>query len=275
MTTGATEQHRVLAAQTARNRAAAAQDRRARWAPARAALWALLDPLLMPGATIGILGAGNGDDLPLRQIAARAGRVDLIDIDPRAARRARWTARTRIARVRVIEQDVTDGRAAAVLAAAHGGQIPLPAPSRPIGDGPYDLVVADLVLSQLLYPALHDAGLGAAAIDAALLEHGQPLTDRVIAGLLQATPGGTVVLLHDVLGWWPGHPQPFNLEQLLKLAKRDPARAEAQIASGNQPYGCDPLAALCANGRPRVHHTAMWRWPFSPGTDYLVRATVA
>lgn len=55
--------------------------RRRRWAPARDALWTVLDPLLAPGASIGIVGAGNGDDFPLARIAARAGRIDLLDTD--------------------------------------------------------------------------------------------------------------------------------------------------------------------------------------------------
>lgn len=47
----------------------------------RDALWQLLDPLLSPTARVAVLGAGNGDDLPLDRIAARARDVSLIDLD--------------------------------------------------------------------------------------------------------------------------------------------------------------------------------------------------
>ncbi|HEY5332518.1 MAG TPA: class I SAM-dependent methyltransferase, partial [Solirubrobacterales bacterium] len=87
-------------------------DRRRRWAPARDALWEFLAPHLDDGARVAILGAGNGDDLPLRRIARRAGAVDLIDIDPGAARGARQRlARAERRKVTVIGEDVTGGGA--------------------------------------------------------------------------------------------------------------------------------------------------------------------
>src|SRR5580704_1562904 len=60
----------------------AERGRRRHWAPARDALWDFLAPHLDGGARVAIVGAGNGDDLPLRRIARRAGEVTLIDIDP-------------------------------------------------------------------------------------------------------------------------------------------------------------------------------------------------
>ncbi|MGD9734130.1 MAG: hypothetical protein AB7V58_00755 [Solirubrobacterales bacterium] len=69
-----------LVANSARN-ARAEVDRRERWAPARDALWRFLDPHIDEGARVAILGAGNGDDLPLGRIAARAVTVALIDLD--------------------------------------------------------------------------------------------------------------------------------------------------------------------------------------------------
>src|SRR3954464_4226055 len=60
-----------------------------RWAPARNALWSLLDRYVADGARVAVAGAGNCHDLPLRRLAERAARVDLLDLDPRAARRAR------------------------------------------------------------------------------------------------------------------------------------------------------------------------------------------
>src|ERR1700753_1159759 len=63
--------------------------RRRRWTPARDALWDFVEPWIEDGARVAIVGAGNGDDLPLRRIARRAGSVTLIDLDPRAAQGAR------------------------------------------------------------------------------------------------------------------------------------------------------------------------------------------
>src|SRR5437763_924692 len=60
-----------------------------RWAPARDALWALLDRYVADGARVAVAGAGNCHDVPLRRLAERAVRVDLLDLDPRAAREAR------------------------------------------------------------------------------------------------------------------------------------------------------------------------------------------
>jgi hypothetical protein len=72
-----------------------------------------------------------------------------------AGRRYPRTLRRRIA---VIEHDVTDGAADAVIAAAARGEVPERAqvPEAPLPGAPYDLVVADLLYSQLLYPAMLD-----------------------------------------------------------------------------------------------------------------------
>jgi hypothetical protein len=161
--------------------------------------------------------------------------------------------------------DLTGGAADAILASATEA---VAVPAAPIGDGPYDVVVCDLVLTQLLYPALKAAGtLTGAEIDKVLLRDGQRLTDGVVARLHAAAPGGTVVILHDLLGWWDGHRQPFTLDEL--LAAPDPAAALKLARHGSLPYGCDPwLATERANAQ--VTRTALWRWPFTPGADYLV-----
>jgi hypothetical protein len=136
-----------------------------------------------------------------------------------------------------------------------------------VGRAPYDAVIVDLMLSQLLYPALSDARMGRRASDAVMLAHGQKLTNMVISRLAVST--GLIVCLEDVLGWWQGHPQPVTLDEI--LAAPDPY---ALIARGSTPYGCDGRVALQAAGAEAVDR-ALWRWPFAPGTDYLVCATVA
>ena len=239
--------------------------RRRRWKPARAEAWALLEDVVAPGARVAVAGAGNGDDLPLGRLARRAGRLDLIDLDARALAGARRRVAARS--VRTLEEDLTGGAADAVLAGAE----PVEVPEDAVGDGPYDVVVCDLVLTQLLYPALKAAGTRTGTeIDEVLLRDGQPLTDGVVARLWASTaPGGTVVIVHDLLGWWKGHQQPFGLERLLALGASDPAAALTLARRGSLPYGCDPWLATRRAGA-RVVGTRVWRWPFAPGADYAV-----
>jgi hypothetical protein len=253
----------------ATNNARSTGARRRRWGVVRDAAWALLDPVVHDGARVAVVGAGNGDDLPLARLARRAASVDLIDLDAHAARGARRRVPIAVRRrVRVLEQDATGGAADAVIAEATRGAVVATAdvPRDGLGDGSYDVVVLDLVLTQLLYPALKGTMSGR-AIDAVLLRHGQRLTDGVVARAWAATrAGGAVVVLHDLLGWWDGHPQPFSLDRLLALS---PDQALALARRGSLPYGCDPWTATRRAGA-HVETTRLWRWPFSPGADYAV-----
>jgi hypothetical protein len=258
--------------------------RHLRWAPARDAAWDLLDGCVAPGARVAVVGAGNGDDVPLGPLARRAGALDLIDLDPVALRRARRRAqgaglrrgRRGAAVVRALAEDVTGGAADAIVDAARAragarprGTAAPPVPGDPVGEGPYDVVVCDLLLTQLLYPALRRSGLDARAVDDVLLREGQGLTDAVVARLHAAAPGGTVVILHDLLGWWDGHAQPFALEELLARGAEDPAAAVALAGRGSLPYGCDPWTATRRAGAD-VAESRVWRWPFTAGADYAV-----
>jgi hypothetical protein len=242
------------------------------WKPARAAAWALLDDVVAAGARVAVAGAGNGDDLPLGQLARRAGALHLVDLDAEALVRTRRRLVVRGARgVEAFAQDLTGGAADAVLANDGAAAAAAMARVDPIGDGgPYDVVVCDLVLTQLLYPALRARGtLTGAQIDAVLLRHGQRLTDGVVARLHASAPGATVVVLHDLLGFWTGHEQPFALDRLLALGATDPAAALKLAAKGSLPYGCDPWVATRRAGA-HVTRTRVWRWPFAPGADYAV-----
>jgi hypothetical protein len=271
--------HRPAFAANAANNAKRDRARHRRWAPARAAAWALLDGLVAEGAHVAVVGAGNGDDVPLAQLGRRAARLDLIDLDGGALSRARRHVPLGHRRtVRALEQDVTGGAADAVVAAALArapAPDPPPAvPPEPAGDGPYDVVVCDLVLTQLLYPALRGGALGGDEIDAVLLRDGQRLTDGVMARLHAASPGGAVVVLHDILGWWKGHQQPFTLDELLTRGRDDPTGALRLARDGSLPYGCDPWLATRRAGA-RIVDTRVWRWPFAPGADYAVFGLVA
>jgi hypothetical protein len=292
--------------------------RRRRWAPARDALWDFVGPLIEDGARVAIVGAGNGDDLPLRRIARRAGSVTLIDFDPVAARRARQRlGRAERAKVDVIGHDVTEGAADAIvlatltaddatnaklsvehtagdaaaagalsvdwtagdvergaadaadrprLAVGSGGEV------RPLPGAPYDLVVGDLFYSQLLYPALVDLEVDPDRRAEAIVRHAPPLTRAVVARLHDSAP--RVVHVHDPIAWWDGQEQPVALEEILAAADPDAEAALALAARGVGPHESDPRRAVADLGLSPTA-TALWRWPFAPGVDYLACATLA
>jgi hypothetical protein len=247
-----------------------------RWAPARDALWAVLDPYVAAGCRVAVVGVGNGHDLPLRRLAERAGQVDLIDLDARAARGARRRLPSKLARrVAVVRQDVTNGIADELARAAARGDLPEPraAPLEPLGSGGYDVVIGDLLYSQLLYPALRDSPLQPERVGVALARIDRPLVTSVVRRLHLSAPGGVVVHVHDPLGWWAGHPQRVTLEEILELAARDTGAALALAARGRGPSACDPRAIALELGLAPVA-TALWRWPFQEGVDYLACATV-
>jgi hypothetical protein len=256
--------------------------RRQRWEPARDALWDFVGPLIEDGARVAIVGAGNGDDLPLRRIARRAGSVTLIDLDPLAARRARQRlGRAERAKVEVIGHDVTEGDADAIVLTSLTASVAADLPNlaaEPDGEGrrlpgaPYDLVVGDLFYSQLLYPALVDLGVDSDRRAEALMRHAPLLTGAVVARLHASAP--RVVHVHDPIAWWDGHEQPASLDEILAAAGTDPEAALALAARGMGPHESDPRAAVIDLGLSPAA-TALWRWPFSPGVDYLACATLA
>jgi hypothetical protein len=217
------------------------------------------------GARVAVVGAGHAHDLPLTRLLARAGHVDLIDIDRGASRRALWREpRALRTRGRALRCDVTGGAADALAHALRHGRAARSAqvPRAPLGH--YDVVVADLLYTQLVFPALLDARLAGPAVKQALAGDGQRLCDAVVARLHASAPDGVVIHVHDVLGWWPGHQPEPGIDALLA----DPSGVSAG------PVGCDVGAALRARGLPALERRH-WRWPFADGVDYLVQATVA
>ena len=247
-----------------------------RWRPARDSLWALLDPFVAAGARVAVVGAGNGHDVQLRRLAERAERVDLIDLDGRAARGARGRLPAGLReRVAVVRQDVTAGIADELARVAARGDLPAPreAPLEPVGAGAYDVVIGDLIYSQLLYPALRDSPLQPERVGVVLARIDRPLVTSVVRRLHASAPGGVVVHVHDPLGWWAGHPQRVTLEEILEAAETDSDAALALVARGHGPTACDPRAIALELGCEPVA-TALWRWPFQEGVDYLACATV-
>jgi hypothetical protein len=144
----------------------------------------------------------------------------------------------------------------------------------PFGEGPYDVLIGDLFYSQLLYPGLRDAGVSADRIKLALSTYGPALTGLVVSRMHASAADGIVVHIHDPVGWWRGHEQPFTLDHVLAVARHSADDALALLQSGSGPEGTNPRHALAALGIP-ILRTAFWRWPFGPGTDYLACATVA
>lgn len=269
-------------------------DRHRRWASVRNALWEFLAPHLDAGARVAIVGAGNGDDLPLRRITRRARAVTLIDLDPSAPRAARRRlGRAERRKVTVIGHDVTEGAADIVVLAAlddergAGDAVGLPhptcksggegrppsAPPRgPLPGAPYDLVVGDLFYSQLLYPALLDLGVDPERRNELLARQAPPLTHAAVARLHASAP--RVVHLHDPLAWWDGHEQPVSLKEILTVAAGDGPEVALTLAGvGNGPHESDPRTAL-RDLSLTLTATSLWRWPFAPGVDYLACATL-
>jgi hypothetical protein len=252
--------------------------RRARWAPVRDALWAVLEERIPPGARVAVVGAGNGDDLPLARIAAAAGSVTLLDVDPRTAGRARGRVRIGLRRrIRVVEHDATLGAAdravrEATRPAAPDAPVP-DGPATPLPGGAYDVVVGDLLYSQLLYPALLDAGVPAARRRETIRRHGAALTRGVVGRLHASAP--VVVHVHDPACWGNGYAQPEALADVLAAAQeRGTGAALELLARTKGPREADPRPALAALGVPTIE-TRVWRWPFVEGVDYAVVATVA
>jgi hypothetical protein len=270
----------VAGANAARN-ARRERGRRARWAPARDELWALLEPHLPDGARVAVVGAGNGDDLPLARIALRASRVALLDVDAATATKARGRVRRGLRRrIAVVEHDVTEGAADRVVAeAVRGPGAPAPDPSAggsseatPLPGGPYDVVIGDLFYSQLLFPAMLDAEVPVARRRAVLGARGAGVVRDVVARLHASAP--LVVHVHDVACWGNGYGQPETLEAILHAADRDVAQGLSRAARAKGPLETNPRAAVDALGHPVVA-TRLWRWPFVAGVDYLVVGTVA
>ncbi|MGZ4304309.1 MAG: hypothetical protein ACXVSL_05510 [Solirubrobacteraceae bacterium] len=265
----------ATAANIARNALGADCERARRWASARESAWRLLERHVGRDARVAVVGAGNGHDLPLERLAARAARLDLFDLDLGALRRARHGCAPEMrGAIRIHRCDVTEG-AADRVAQAVWLRRPPPArkrTTRPFGKGGYDVVIGDLLYSQLLYPALVDAGVSSARTRQAVDDHGQDLTDALVSRMhVSAAKGGRVIHLHDVVGWWDGHGQPASVGEILAQERLEDALR--LISACQQPRGADPALSAERLGTREID-TAIWEWPFAPHASYLVRATV-
>src|SRR4029079_502549 len=99
----------------------------------------------------------------------------------------------------VLREDVTAGLADELVATAARGDLPAvrEVPPTPIGKGGYDVVIGDLLYSQLLYPALRDMTLPRERIGVVLARIDRPLVASVVRRLhASVVPGGGVVHAH-------------------------------------------------------------------------------
>lgn len=242
-----------------------------RWAGVRDSLWRLIDPLLADGGRVALVGAGSCDDVPLLRILERAGGVDLLDFDPSSTARglARAPASER-ARVSIVQEDVTGGCADIVLRAVRDdAPLPdaLPLPYGPLGEGGYDLVVGDMLYTQLLHAGLISLGVVGDRQHELMRRYDPHLTNALVQRIQASlAPGGHAIHVHDLACWSEGHSQPLEIEAVLE----DPFCTWQRLQRHDN---CDPHLAL---GKLRVGivDSTWWEWPFEPNKRFLVRATV-
>lgn len=258
----------------ARNNAMYQELRFERWAGVRDALWRLVDPLLADDARVAIIGGGSCDDVPLARIAARAACVDLVDFDSSSTDRALARVGTDSdsrASVRVLEEDVTGGCADMILHAVRD-ETPLPdalpLPHGPLGDGGYDLVIGDMLYTQLLHAGLIALDVFGERQHELMRRYDPHLTNALVRRIQTSLAnGGHAVHVHDVACWASDHSQPIELEEALA----DPIWAFPRLLRHDN---CDPHLVL-GRMRANIRGSAWWEWPFEPNKRFLVRATVA
>jgi hypothetical protein len=243
-----------------------------RWTVVRDALWAVIAPLLADGGRVALVGGGSCDDVPLVRIVERAGRVDLIDFDTSSTSRAidRLPVDQRD-RVTVVEHDVTGGSADVVLRAVRDDSpLPyaLPIPYDALGTGDYDLVVGDMLYTQLLHAGLLALHVHGERQHELMARYDPPLVNGLVQRIQASlAPHGHAVHVHDVACWASGHDQPLTLDEVLK----DPFWTWSKLRRHD---ACDPHLVLGTLGADVVD-SHWWGWPFEPNKQFLVRATVA
>ena len=147
------------------------------------------------------------------------------------------------------------------------------APPTPIGAGGYDVVVGDLLYSQLLYPALRDTTLPRERIGVVLARIDRPLVASVVRRLhASARRAGSRARARSA--------RLVGRSRAAGVARRDPGGSRERrgcgarlVARGHGPSACDPRAIALEAGVPMLE-TVFWRWPFQRGVDYLASATV-
>lgn len=246
----------------------------------------LLEAAGQPGASLGVLGAGNCNDLDLVTLAGAYESIHLVDIDAAAMQgglahqfaTAPAGAQRRRERIRLVPCDLTGALevcheyAAAPtsgsLARLRGALGKLPAVEQ--AGGPFTTVASTCVLSQLVSIFRRAMGEGGVELGpVGELVRWQHL--RTLAGL--AAPGGTAILFADVVS---SETEPRMLEapaaELAGLMER--VCREEGCFPGMNPEGLlrrlgEPPLDGCWAGRPES--SAPWVWDLGP-RSYLVTA---
>lgn len=230
-------------------------------------------------ARLCVLGAGNGNDLDVEELATRYAGLDLVDVDGAALTRsaarvspdvrarlalhggidlgafaedlARWRRRPPSPR----ELESLPERAATAVSAA----VP----------GPFDVVVSACMLSQVLrtcHQALGDGPTLGRVAHAAVCAHLVTMTTLT-------APGGRCLLATDAVS-----SESYPLEEL--FSELDPLellqalRRDANLFSGTSPGVILPLLRAGDLGRQVEHRRALppWLWRVSPACTLLVYA---
>lgn len=165
--------------------------------------------------------------------------------------------------------DITDGNADEILLAITSGRpwpMSLRGSSDSISEGePFDLVIGDMLYTQLLHPALTQVRIGKDTKSTAMRHYDAPLTLQAVTRL-HASSAGIVIHIHDLACWSEKHAQKTSLAETLT----DPASLWRNLVRHDS---CDPhLAAKSLPGT--LVGTAWWHWPFYAKKDFLVRASV-
>ena len=275
MTAGRHEEH--TRAEVRKEQAGRNQDSRERWqqyAQHRLRVMALLLPLASPGARLLLVGAGNCNDVDLRQLQQHFAEIHLADIDGEAMRwgLAQQGCAGHPAFVLHDRVELTGAGAWMVLgprAAAPSAEELEPA-TRALRahqwsfvTAPFDVVASIGVLSQLLEPAI----LALPSGDPVLLAWMGALRLQHLRLLLQATQaGGHAMLVTEIVSSascpeLPGTP-----------ATALPALLKRVIAAGNFFTGLNPAllrslwteAPELAPMTARLRVSPAWCWDFGP-----------
>lgn len=226
----------------------------------------LVHRLVSPTATICVLGAGNCNDLDLRDLILHGATLQLLDLDIAAVDEACVRAGIRDSeRVSLVEIDL--------LSVCHEsiGSVPLPDPSRDLTSD-FDAVVSTCILSQLLDESLSEHDL-AACDQVALAIDLRRAHLRLMAGLLR--PGGVGILVSDLVSS-DTCPDLKRVDASLRPGEI----MDAAVSSGNFFHGLNPYAVLreLSEGTTNpvvvedVRGHGPWLWDVTDRRTYLVFA---
>jgi hypothetical protein len=228
-----------------------------------------------------VLGAGNCNDLPLAELARRAGEIHLVDVDEEALERGLGRAERRGDAaglgVRVvlcggveltgIAARLVDGSESDASAIVEGA---LAGPPLTFGQD-FDVVVSSCALTQLIALPVHALGEGHPDLTRVVLAVRTGHL-RLMARLLR--PGGHAVLITDVVS---SDTTPALLDAADETLPRVLAEA---VAGGNFFTGVNPLAlravmrgdAWLAVNAVADELVGPWTWRVGPDRTYLVVA---